>query len=989
MFKNAGQTSSNIFGVPLSASENGQCIPLIVGRVQAGPRMIWRGNVTQGSSGKKGKGGGGGKKGAKSGPATYVADVSLLLGTCGFGRTRSNQVTVQGLQSIGSIWSNNSLYNVLYGSWTGVVSSGAVTISVPGGGTLIQIIAVSVAQSYSVTFNDYGGPGSISLSGTYSKALWNASQSYYDRTSQAAVAGGGRAPYTFTRTPSISASTTLSIDPGLNGATVTVYFMYVTAAQNLPLGKVRQTFESLLGSSGAVAEPVVYEDVGGIAAPQCDLGTTGEPAQLRYETLGWGTASPNSDVNPVDVIQLLIMGPHGLNASSVLQQTNGPTTILGDFTAMRNYCDANGIWVSCYYDQQTSGSSELGDLFDIANCAPVWSEGVLKAIPYSEISQVGNGATFVAPTAAGPLETLTSIDFVCDVGKAPIKIVRTDQKNSKNILPIEYTDRNNDYAKNEIDVVEGQSISEWGARRDTTRNFRGIMDQLTASIVGVPLVKRSAMREKTVLTFKLSPRHMHREPMDLVAITEPISGLSNYPVILTKASFAADGSLECEAQPFAYGQNAPHSPPSPQSSIRPTNYSNQDPGSVGLIYFLEPVPRLITDGNSAELWIAAAGSGAQYGGCDVWLSVDGGASYPSTIGRILGPSVMGAVAGSTWPAHADPDTSDDLAVDLTGSLGTLDSWPQSAADAFVPLCVVDGGSGAIPYEAIAYTNATLTAAHKYTLKATGGGGNEIRRSVYSAPTVGAGVAHTAGKTFVYLGGPILKVPLDPKWIGKTLYFKFTAFNTFLQAEESLATVSPYTYTVTGVAAAVGGGTVGGGTGGYSISPANPLSQAAVTYTVAMAQCAATFSPSGVVTNYNARSFSVSDPGVGNTQQYWVTIYDPGQVGDTGSGTTLSAYCDTNQTKWNTVGYIRIGTIVVTHTGGVTGGSGGSSSGLIAALTVTDSGDHLTFSLSKPVTLLMLFRNGDFVDPADYTFTGSGFVLKRALAAGENLNALGM
>jgi hypothetical protein len=987
MFKNTGQTNANIYGVPLTAAENGQTVPLIIGRMQTAPRMIWRGPVTQGASGKKGKGGGGGKKGGKGGPTTYVADVSLLLGSCGFGRTRSTQLTVQGLQSIGSIWSNNSLYSVLYGSWTGVVSGGAVTISVPGGGTLIQIIAVTLAQAYSVTFNDFGGPGSTSLSGTYSKALWNASQAYYDRSSQIAVAGGGRAPYTFTRTPSISASTTLSIDAGLNGATVTVYFMYVTAAQNLPLGLVRQTFESLLGSSHAVAEPIVYEDVGGIAAPQCDLGTSGAPPQLRYETLGWGSGSPNSDVNPADVIQLLIMGPHGLNASSLLQQTNGLTTILGDFTALRNYCDANGIWISCYYDQQSSGSQQLQDLFDLSNSAPVWSEGVLKAIPYSEVSQVGNGATFVAPTAAGPIETLTSIDFVCETGKAPIKIVRTDQKDSKNILPIEYTERNNDYARNEIDVVEGQSLSEWGARRDSTKSFRQIMDPLTASIVGTPLIKRSAMREKTVLTFKLSPRHMRLEPIDLVALTEPIAGLVNYPVILTKASFAADGSIECEAQPFAYAQNAPHTPPPAQSSTPATNYSNQDPGSVGLVYFMEPVPRLITDGNSAELWIAAAGSNAQLGGCDVWISVDGGASY-TILGRILGASDMGVTAGSTWPAHSDPDTTNDLAVDLTGSRGTLDSWPQSAADAFVPLCVVDGGAGVIPYEVIAYTTATLTAANKYTLKATGSG-NEIRRSVYSAPTVGAGVAHVAGKTFVYLGGPILKAPLDPKWIGKTLYFKFTAFNTFLQAEQSLATVSAFPYTVTGVAAAIGGGTVGGGTGGYTISPANPLSQAAVTYAVAMAQCNATFSPSGVVTNYNARSFSVSDPGAGNTQQYWVTIYDPGQVGDTGSGTTLSAFCDTNQTKWNTAGYIRIGTIVVTHTGGVTGGSGGSSSGLISSLTVTDSGDHLTFSLSKPVTLLMLFRNGDFVDPADYTFTGSGFVLVRALAAGENLNALGM
>ncbi len=128
--------------------------------------------------------------------------------------------------------------------------------------------------------------------------------------------------------------------------------------------------------------------------------------------------------------------------------------------------------------------------------------------------------------------------------------------------------------------------------------------------------------------------------------------------------------------------------------------------------------------------------------------------------------------------------------------------------------------------------------------------------------------------------------------------------------------------------------------------------------------------------------------MGLTQQYWVTILDPGQVGDTGGGTTLSAFADTNQTRWNTAGYIRIGTIVVTHLGTTTGGGGGSGGGTLQALVITDSGDHVHFTLSATVALLLLFRNGDFVDPADYTFNGSGFTLARALITGENLNAVG-
>jgi len=950
-------------------------VPIILGRIQTAPRLIWRGNLVagSGSSGKKFKGG---KKGGNV--TTYVADVDMLLGTMGFGRVRENQLTTQPLQSIFNVWSDKDKYPVTIGSWSGVVSGGAVTITVPGGGVLIEIFGVTVAEAYSQVVNDFGGPGSSTLTGTWQRPLWNTAFYYYDPSSQVPLAGSTRAPYTYTQAASVAASTTLPINAGLNGKTVTVYFAYVSAAGKLPLTKAKQVFESLLGSTGTVAQPIVYVDVGGIAAVKADLGATGAQPNNKYETLGWGGIGPDGDVNPADILALLVMSPHGMNASSLLQQTQATAALLGDLTAMRAYCDANAIWLSVYLDQQRSGSDVLGDLFDIANCAPVWSEGLLKSIPYSEISQVGNGAAYIAPTASGPVATITPVDFICEKGKAPIVITRTKQADSKNILPIEFTDRSNDYATNSIDVMEGQSVSEFGSRRDSTKTYGWIQSAPVASVVGSPLVKRSAIQENIALAFKLMPRFPHLEPMDLISLTEPISGLNAYPVRLKKADVQEDSSLVCEAEPYFYGANAPYGAASAQAATPGTVYTNIDPGSVGTPYFFEPVPRAA--GGDAELWIAVPSTNANYGGCEVFVSFDSGSSYQS-LGRFNGKSTMGAVMTSTWPAGSDPDTTHDLAVDLTSSLGKLDSWPAASADAFVPLALVDGGSGAIPYELIAFTTATLTATNKYSLKATGAG-NEIRRSVYSAPTVGAGVAHVVGKVFVYLNDPVFKVPLDPKWIGKTLHFKFLAYNIFGSNEQTLADATDYPFAVTGVAAALGG------SGSYTISPANPLSQAASTYSVVMAQSTATFTPSGVQTNYNARTFSVSDPGAGNSQQYWVTVYDPGQIGDTGAGTTLSAFCDANQTKWNTAGYIRIGTIVVTHPGSTSGGGGGSSSGVLSTLVVTDSGDHLNFTLNKTVSLLLLFRNGDFVDPGDYTFKGSGFTLARALAAGENLNGIG-
>jgi hypothetical protein len=497
--------------VPMIQSQNAQCIPLIAGRVQAAPRCIWRGPVTLVPGGKKAN-----KKGVKG---TYFADYSHLLGTMGFGRTRENQFTSQPLQSVLSLWVNQARYPVFYGFWRGVVSAGAVTIAVPGNGVLIQNLAVTVALPYNVTLDDFGGTGPVNYTGTYQKALWNSAFFFYDPSSQTPLAGSARSPYTFTQAASVGASHTIPINSALNGKTVTVYFAYQTAAQNTPLALTNgEVFEPLLGASHHVAEPIVYEDVGGIAVGNADLGPNPVFPEVRWETLGWGTASPNADVNPADIVNLVVMSPHGLNASSVLQQTSGPLTILGDYTNMRDYCDANGIWISCYLDSQTSGSQILQDLFDIANTAPVWSEGVLKGIPWSEVSQVGNGTTYNAPTAAGPVVTLTAPDFICEKDKAPILITRTTQEDSKNILPIEYLDRNNDYAINQVPVVEGSSLSEWGARLDSAKTYHWINDALTATTVGTPLVKRSAITQKMTMKFKLTPRHMYLEPMDLIAI---------------------------------------------------------------------------------------------------------------------------------------------------------------------------------------------------------------------------------------------------------------------------------------------------------------------------------------------------------------------------------------------------------------------------------------------------------------------------------------
>src|SRR5207237_7051953 len=126
---------------------------------------------------------------------------------------------------------------------------------------------------------------------------------------------------------------------------------------------------------------------------------------------------------------------------------------------------------------------------------------------------------------------------------------------------------------------------------------------------------------------------------------------------------------------------------------------------------------------------------------------------------------------ATLRSHADPDTADTLAVDLTESHGQLLSGTTADADAFVTLCYCDG-------ELVSYQTATLTAAYKYHL-------TYLRRGVYGTP-IGA---HSSGANFARFGPndpSLFKYVYPPSFVGQTIHVKLPAFNSFGQALQGLA-----------------------------------------------------------------------------------------------------------------------------------------------------------------------------------------------------------
>lgn len=573
---------------------------------------------------------------------------------------------------------------------------------------------------------------------------------------------------------------------------------------------------------------------------------------------------------------------------------------------VRAQCQATGLMGSLNMNAQQDAGTWLEQIYQCANADPLWSGFVLKSIARSEVSAVGGGVVYTAPTAAGPVAVLTEDDFIGDRSQPLVTVKRKAQVNAYNIIQAQYFDRDDDYHPSTAAEPLAGASALFGPRKKSPDNLPMIQSPLVARKILTVAGNRYSML-RNVYAWKAKAKWLNLEARDLVEITESKIGIFDLAVRLTKITENNDASLSMEAEDFVYGCNDPN--PIDIATVQDSTNPNfgGDPGTVNVPIIFEPPPRLLSQQNQAQIWAVVSGASPNYGGCVAFVSTDGGASYPTMLGAIGGNAAQGFTVGD-WPAAADPDTTNDLSVDLTESLGTLQTFDPAERDAFFQsLCYVGGGGDpCIPYELMAYDIANLTGANLYTLPATGGGTNELRRSVFGAPLVGVGVDHPNGSDFAYLdpgGSGILKINMDPVWIGKTLYFKFLAVNTFFSNQQDLSDATPYAFTPTGCPT----GTQNPNNN-YVNTPTVDLSETTTT-NVHMVQTSVQF-PSNKV-NYNARDFAIADPG-GTPAVYYVTIQDTAQVGDTGALTNLPSFCELTTDKVGVPGYTYMGFIQVTN-----------------------------------------------------------------------------
>jgi hypothetical protein len=441
--------------------------------------------------------------------------------------------------------------------------------------------------------------------------------------------------------------------------------------------------------------------------------------------------------------------------------------LIGDLTLYRSYVQAMGLWLSPLLTEQKSALEHLQDWMTATNSDVIAPAGKIEVIPYGDTPIVANGATYTPNTT--PEYDLGPSDFLVDKpGDDPIKWTRTDHADTFNSFPIEFADRDRQYNTNTVSPTEPVDADLFGLRQASTQTLHAIKVQRVALIVGRILAQRSVY-VRTQFEFRLGWRYVLLLPGDLVTLTEPKAGLSKKVVRIKRLKEDEKATLTVSAEewPFGVAHTAEYATQS--SDLSPLNQLVA-PGNVNTPAIFD-FPTYLSSTGGAALGVAASG-GANWGGCDVYMSADN-ESY-TFAGRLHATARYGTLSAAL-PLGGPLDTTDTLAVDVGVSKATLGSIDAALNADFANMALVDN-------ELVSYQTATLTGANTYNLT-----------SMYRGVLGTTIAAHAAGARFVRMDENVLEIAITPARIGTTLYFKFLSFNQFGKSQQELSDVEPYTY----------------------------------------------------------------------------------------------------------------------------------------------------------------------------------------------------
>jgi hypothetical protein len=496
-----------------------------------------------------------------------------------------------------------------------------------------------------------------------------------------------------------------------------------------------------------------------VAFQNLDLGSSASLPNFNFEVAGRNQLGGGVlDAAPSDIFNVICTDT----------QIGVQFSYLGDMTQFANYTKAAGLVFSPTYKTQSPAQQTLTDLLKYSNCTGYFSEGVLKIVPYADVTLTGNGVTFTPNVTA--VADLGPNDFITNGPGDPVTIHRKSPTESQNLVRIEFKDRSNTYHTGVVVASIDQDVIGTGVRADTSESVEMITGGTVARLVAQNLLQRIFYIRNTY-EFQLSWRYCYLEPMDVLTLTDANTGLYLTPVRVTEVNEDEHGLLSIVAEEFPQGVSHGN-PYGTQANAGNTVDPNTDPGPIDGPYLFRG-PGFLVSNNTPEIWCALTGNNALWAGCDIYMSHDGTTySYLSTTTRAAS---YGYVTNAL-PVSVDPDTTSSPNVVLNGPAKLL-GGSMADADQFNTLAMIDT-------EIVSYQTATLAGGPSYTL-------GYLRRGGYGS----AIVSHAINAPFVRLDNNIVRIPVDPSQIGQTVYLKFVSFNAFGLGGRTLASETAYPYVI--------------------------------------------------------------------------------------------------------------------------------------------------------------------------------------------------
>lgn len=644
--------------------------------------------------------------------------------------------------------------------------------------------------------------------GTFTQGPWGAAEAFDPNRTNTyrGIAHFGLAGYALGSSPTLPnvtvlvASTNIGFLPGRDdGDPTQALIIYLTDPFNglgFPSGRIGtlagtpSSWQSYAKALGLAVSPVLTAQVQG-SAPVTDLLTATNSEAVWQD--GLFTVIPYGDraIQQGQVSQ--ISEPHTVPVAATNAQSSIQVGNSGSFVADKGVTYASGAPLLAVNQYPTV----VGTYFYAGNGIYWFS--------FLDNNQSINIAYTWAATASYTPNVESVYDFTLDDylpnqgtigqglsgGSSPLAVVRKSRDLIANDVKVEFLDSANNYNPVVVERMAEAQIVRFGRTRAADTRQLHLFTLASAAVQSCQL---QLIRQQS------TPRQYQWTVgghfilvvglMDVVTHTLPQRNMLRRAVRVTEILENQDGSLTYTGEDFAGTASSPVYGTQATSGFG-LNF-NANPGAINPPIIFEPTDELAaTMIPGGGLCIAAAVSGQNtelYGGCNVWASYDPAGPYQQ-VASIFGASRMGVLTAPLPGLTANPtgqtiDQVNTLAVDLSESLGTLDSGTVLDATSLNTRCIVGGT------EVVAYETATLTATSKYNLTYLVRGAYGTEDEIATWP---------AGATFARLDAGVQAFHFDQSRIGATLYLKFQAFNTYRGGAQDLSEISAVTYTITGSA----------------------------------------------------------------------------------------------------------------------------------------------------------------------------------------------